>query len=220
MSMLVIVPSRGRPENIVRLMDAWVATKADATLMVCVDDDDPQLQAYQDLGPCTVRPRLRMAGTLNAAAVEHAPFYTHLAFMGDDHLPRTEGWDRLLGNALDELGTGIAYGNDLIQGPNIPTAVFMTADIVRALGWMALPGARHLFLDNTWKTLGLKLDALCYMPDVIIEHLHPIAHQAEWDESYLLNNNHETWTHDEAVYNAWIADGLERDIRKIRAACG
>ena len=42
--MLVIVPSRGRPGNVARLLDAVHATAKMAThVNVAVDDDDPEL---------------------------------------------------------------------------------------------------------------------------------------------------------------------------------
>lgn len=219
MSLLVIVPSRGRPQNIDRLNEAWAETGAATSgtqLLVGLDDDDPTASQYH--GWCEIGPRERMAGTLNRLAVKYAPMYDHIGFMGDDHYPRTPGWDRAISRALDELGTGIVYGNDLLQGKNLPTAVFMSADIIRATGWMALPGARHLFLDNTWLTLGRALDAITYLPDVVIEHLHPVAGKASSDDGYVANNDTETWAHDESVYQRWVDEGLARDVAKIRAA--
>lgn len=219
MSLLVIVPSRGRPENIDRLNQAFTETGVLGTqLLIGLDDDDPTIGQYR--GWCEIGPRERMAGTLNRLARKYAPMFDHLAFMGDDHVPRTVGWDKTISDELDRLGTGIVYGNDLLQGELLPTAVFMSSDIVRALGWMALPGARHLWLDNTWLTLGRALDAITYLPDVIIEHVHPVAGKTEWDDGYKANNDHETSDHDHAVYQAWLVDGLERDVAKIRAFHG
>jgi hypothetical protein len=219
MSMLVIVPSRGRPENIDRLNKAWADTGAISTqLLIGLDDDDPTIGQYH--GWCEIGPRERMAGTLNRLAVKYAPQYDYLAFLGDDHVVRTPDWDRTITTELDTLGTGIVYGNDLLQGETLPTAVFMTSDIVRALGWMALPGARHLFLDSAWLALGRALDAITYLPDVVIEHMHPLVGKADSDDGYAANNDHETWTHDKAVYEAWVAEGLTRDVAKIRAFRG
>lgn len=215
MSLLIIVPSRGRPENIKRLAQAWNDTGAHrADLLIGLDDDDPTIGEYP--GWCDIGPRLRMVGTLNKLAVKYAPLYTHIGFMGDDHCPRTPEWNLTVERELDILGTGIVYGNDLIQGATIPTAVFMTSDIIKKLGWMALPGLRHLFVDNQWKSLGEALDALTYLPDVIIEHLHPVAGKTAWDDSYKANNDSTTWDHDEKVYKAWLTDGLARDVAKIR----
>jgi hypothetical protein len=48
----------------------------------------------------------------------------YLASLGDDHRPRTKGWDRRLIDAIESLGgaPGIAYGDDKLQGAALPTA--------------------------------------------------------------------------------------------------
>lgn len=235
----VIVPSRGRPQNITRLLTAWHDTGATAQLVVALDDDDPQLDTYLDVLADDMRlrelhvivgPRLRMNGTLNAVAatvldkvLEPRPGTAPrlpdvIGFMGDDHLPRTPEWDQKIEAALDNLGHGIVYADDLVQRQNLPTAVFMSATIVRALGYMAPPVLVHLFLDNYWRDLGLASGRLRYLPGVVIEHLHPIAGKAEHDETYAQANASETWTHDEEAYHAFVTDGgIIRDAAKIGA---
>jgi hypothetical protein len=223
-NLVVIVPSRGRPRNIAALADAWTATKAAADVIVAVDDDDPTRGDYLDVVASHPRfdivigPRLRMAGTLNKVAASQAPMYDALGFMGDDHRPRTLDWDHRVTAELDRLGTGLVYGDDLLQGANLPTAVFMTAGIIRTLGWMAPPGLVHLFLDNAWLTLGRALDAISYLPDVVIEHCHPIAGKAEHDDGYAEANAAEVWAHDQAVFERWRDEQLAVDVAKIRTA--
>jgi len=218
MTLAVIVPSRGRPQNIADLIEAWALTETEAALIVAVDDDDPTLDDYLDLTPCEVGPRLRMAGTLNAVATKHAGDYTHLGFMGDDHRPRTLHWDQQVHTELDRLGTGIVYGNDLLQGEALPTAFFLAADIVSTLGWMAPPTLTHLFIDNAILDLGRALNVITYLPDVIIEHVHPVAGKAAWDDGYVEANSDDVWTHDERAYRNWRANHLADDVARIRAA--
>jgi hypothetical protein len=223
-NLVVIVPSRGRPRNIAALADAWTDTKAAADVIVAVDDDDPTRGDYLDVVATHPRfdivigPRLRMAGTLNKVAVSHAPLYDAVGFMGDDHRPRTPDWDDRVTTELDRLGTGLVYGDDLIQGANLPTAVFMTADIIRTLGWMAPPGLVHLFLDNSWLTLGRALGAISYLHDVVIEHCHPIAGKAAHDDGYAEANAADVWAHDQAVFEQWRDEQLAVDVAQIRTA--
>lgn len=228
--MLVIVPSRGRPQNIKRLIDAWVETGAEATLLVAVDDDDREQNAYRwvmETAPnheqfqLHVGRRLRLAGTLNELAVERVNRAGALpndviGFMGDDHCPRTMQWDAHVALTLHNDGLGVAYGNDLIQGPNLPTAVFMSAAIIQTLGYMVPPGFTHMYLDNTWKTWGEGMGRLHYMPHVIIEHLHPIAGKAEWDERYVEVNAGHQYAADEAAYKNYLASRVTYDLNKLR----
>lgn len=224
MSMAVLVPSRGRPENIARLLEAFEATAWTAyifTLTICVDEDDPKLPEYQALtlpfwAELAVGQRLRLGGTLNWYSLPAARYNEIVGFMGDDHVPRTDQWACRIEDAMPDLG--VVYGNDLIQGAALPTAVFMDSRIVRTLGWFVLPGMTHLFMDNLWKTLGEQLGTLRYLPDVIIEHVHPIAGKAEWDAGYREANDGAVWDRDEAIYREWVAFQMPADIAKIKAA--
>lgn len=214
----VVVPSRGRPNNIVELVNAFRDTGAEADLFVAVDDDDPTLDGYrgvyatdQDAGGDTwtlvTGPRMRMGPTLNVVSHSLRNDYRHLAFMGDDHRPRTPGWDARFVEVLDELGTGLVYGNDLIQGKNLPTAVGMTCDIVTALRGMVPRGMIHLYLDNFWLDLGEALGRITYLPDVVIEHVHPIGGKVDWDPGYEEVNSAAVYDADRARLAQYKADG-------------
>lgn len=209
--MAVVVPTRGRPQNAARLAAAFRDTDAlNAVPVFVADRDDPELPVYQALLDEGRIPRLMipdhpglgMCYALNFAATRYADLYEAVGFMGDDHLPRTAGWDGIILDALDSLEPRIVYGNDLLQGPALPTAVFMQSRMIQAMQTMAPPDMRHLYLDNFWKELGEALGGLVYLPDVIIEHLHPVNGKAEWDERYRVVNAPEM---DQADRQAWLA---------------
>lgn len=225
--MLVIVPSRGRPDNIRELIAAWEETRTRAWLLVAVDDDDETLPGYRDVFATApdwvsweVGPRKRMCPTLNDIAVRQAELYDILGFMGDDHRPRTQGWDHRFSMAIAQMGgTGVAYGNDLIQGANIPTAVWMSSCIVETLGYMVPPGLIHLFADDSWKAWGNGIGRLAYLNDVIIEHLHPVAQKSEWDDTYKECNSGAVWAADEAAFKAYMAGAYQSDVDKVMREC-
>ena len=140
--------------------------------------------------------------------------YKYLSFMGDDHRPRTKGWDVFLTDPLKNK-IGVSYGNDLLQGKNIPTAVVLSSEIVRELGFMVPPVLRHFFFDNYWKDLGTGIDRLHYMDDVIIEHMHPLNNKSSGDETYGY-----AWSqldHDTPVYDEYRVMQLKQDIEKIKS---
>jgi hypothetical protein len=184
-NLVILVPSRERPHNIAELIKSLDETETESDLIVILDDDEPCFEQYIELGATilTVEKDGRgMAKPLNFAANLFKNDYRHFAFLGDDHRPRTKNWDVHFINALDELETGLVYGNDLFQGEQLPTAVAMTGNIVKALEGMVPPGMIHLYLDNFWLQLGKDLGSIRYMGHVIIEHLHPAAGKGEWDE--------------------------------------
>lgn len=215
--MIVIVPSRGRPQR-AALMAASVKRTATGPVRVIVgvDPDDPKLDDYRRKVPdlLILPERLYYSGVLNAVAREVWDGDEILGAFGDDVLFRTRGWDAMVTKTLST--PGIAFPNDLAHGAGWPTAVFMSATIARALGYLALPRCRHQYVDNAWKTLGDELGVLRYMPDVVCEHLHPAYKKADMDATY-----HEVYgPHapiDNAAFHSWLEDGLPDDAERVRA---
>lgn len=219
-NMVILVPSRHRPQNIEALIKSLDETETESDLIVIVDDDDDQMDAYLSLG-CDVlmveRKGKGMAKPLNFAARHLQDKYRHFCFLGDDHRPRTKNWDTHFINALDELETGLVYGDDLLQGAALPTAVAMTQNIVKALGGMVPPNMIHLYLDNFWLKLGQDLKALRYMPEIVIEHLHPAAGKAAWDEGYKAVNAADVYSEDAAAFHEYIlSDDYENLLIKLK----
>lgn len=222
----VIVPSRGRPEAAAELVRAFADTCTAVThLMVAVDADDPELDGYRQAGLAlhvTPNPERSMVACLNRATADvlaYEPFA--VGFMGDDHRPRTVGWDAAYLEALHELGTGLVWGDDLLQGDRIPTQVAMTSDIVGALGWMAPPPLTHLYVDNFWKDLGTQAGCLRYLPDVVVEHMHPVAGKADWDEGHQRVNAPEMYGKDAAAYQRFVDAGhFAAAVTAVRALRG
>jgi hypothetical protein len=225
----VIVPTRGRPQNAERLARAFRNTDAlNAVAVFVADWDDPELDGYRRLLDEGKIPRLMitqgsrgMCRALNYAAVRYAEVYEAVGFMGDDHLPVTPGWDDRMIDALDSLEPRIAYGNDLLQGRNLPTAVFMQSRMIRAMEMIAPQAMQHLYLDNFWKALGERLNGLVYLDDVIIEHLHPVNGKASWDERYAIVNSSERDQADRRAWNEYLADGrMDLVVNRIREEYG
>lgn len=223
--LVVVVPSRGRPKAAAELAEQCAKTcTADTLLLVVVDSDDPTgpeyaapagTQAFFTWAP----PDSGHVGAINHGAAqalsEFAPFA--IGKLDDDHRPRTSGWDALLLDVLHDSGTGIAYGNDLLQGQNLPTAPVITADIIRALGWMGPPQLWHLYVDNFWKDLGEQADCLHYVPSVVIEHMHPVAGKSPWTEGHLRVNDPGQFERDGAAYRKYQAEQLPDDVAKVKA---
>lgn len=225
--MLVIVPSRGRPDNVAALVESFKETRSYAELLIVVDSDDELLERYElalENAPgwvsLEVTERKRLGPTLNEFAVKNAPGYDVISFMGDDHRPRTHHWDQRLAGAIAHTGgVGISYGNDLIQGMNLPTAVWMSSCIIETLGYMVPPGMVHLYLDDFWKALGQRLQRLTYVNDVIIEHLHPIAGKAAWDAGYAEVNAGTMYENDGKVFQRYLQETLVADAEKVIERC-
>lgn len=227
--LVVLVPSRGRPQAVAELAAACRKTCAGSTaLLVVVDVDDPAVFAYQDLATPDACFSLTYAppASGHAAAVNYGarvalgwqPFA--VAKFDDDHRPRTKGWDLRYLTALRELGTGVVYGNDLYQGERLPTAPAMTTDIIRELGHMCPPVLRHLFVDDYWRDLGRGAGCLRYLPSVVVEHLHPYAGKAAWDDGYARANDQVRAHVDGQAYQRYVLQRLPADVEAVQRLRG
>lgn len=221
-----LVPSRMRPKNAVQLYEAFKETcTSDTKLVIVVDSDDPTLSVYYTLlngiGQVQVAEPSRR-GMVGALQCGFDSFKDHLGFavgfMGDDHRPRTVGWDTLYLEALRELGTGFVYGDDLFQHEAIATQVAMTTDIPNALGYMCPPGFDHLCVDVVWNDWGTAIDKIRYLPDVIIEHVHYLAGKSKQDQTYAEVNSPQMGDHDNAEYRRYHDSGeFQDDVDKLKA---
>lgn len=219
---VTLVPTRGRPDNALRLLSAFAETAYVSQLVFCIDDDEielymPLIEATEECGlwaKVVNASRMGLNGTLNHWATWYAEDCEYIAFMGDDHLPKTQHWDLDLAKAIGNK-LGVAYGDDLIQGENLPTAVMLSAAIVKKLEFMSPPELKHLFMDNFWKHVGSELGNLNYLPSVVIEHLHYTVGKAELDERYQAVNNAEMHLHDEQVFANYVQNQWPEDLAKL-----
>lgn len=223
MSLLVIVPSRGRPERFAEFLEAFTATRyLDGTeLLVCLDEDDPTVVDYPPWLPTwahyEIGPRNGFAPRMNDEAMEHVDHYDAIASFGDDHLCRTTGWDLKFHRALYSMGLeGVVYGNDLFQGVKCPTAPVLSTGIIKALGWFSPPQLNHYWVDDFWMELGDALQRLRYLGDVVIEHMHPAAGKASADATYDEQSVHVA--HDRSAWADYLCDGFAADVERVRAA--
>ena len=228
MSIVVVIPSRGRPEACREAVQAIRETAAlvRTSIVVVVDADDP---CHGDYSFSTVPYRaevslvtlpqeetgslIKATNTVSRRIAADDPTAI-IGNLNDDHRPRTLGWDREIEEAL--VRPGIAYGNDLIHGERLPSAPFVSAAIVNALGWYFLPTAEHMYGDDALRILGQALDRIHYLPDVIIEHMHPAVKKGTWDAGY--DRAYASVEADKAAFNEWHRRYLKLDVRNVNRA--
>ena len=212
---LVILPSRGRPDKISDALDALKDYSHISDFIVAIDDDEADLYPRVDGFTYEVNPRLRMNGTLNLVANKYADKYETIYFLGDDHVVRTPGWDELLYAPIKARGYGLSYGDDKFQGGNLATAVMMSTNIIRILGYMAPPKLIHLYMDNFWMSLGKALNCLDYVPKAVIEHMHYLVGKSEQDAQYAEVNSGEMYQKDKETFIEYVQKQLYDDLEKL-----
>jgi hypothetical protein len=220
--LLVIVPSRGRSRSIARLLGAVHSTsRARTHVHVAVDEDDDELPRYEAVmaaaaGADDVLERGSRKGLTawtNEIAMRRARQYPYLASFGDDHVPRTPGWDAALIRGIQDLGgAGVAYPWDSTR-EDVPEAVVMSSDIVQALGWMCEPSLSHWFVDNVWADLGRGAGCIRHLRAVAVDHVHPATGQAKADATS--QDNGRSLEADRDAYWTWRRERMASDIEKI-----
>lgn len=174
MTLLVIVPTRKRPELCARLISSFDATTDKAELAFVTDDDDDSYKDFDFKGHASAElsPRGNLVQKLNKTAENVVNTYDHLMWLGDDHVFVTPHWDTKLLAALDDMGgSGWVYANDKRRA-DIPESWLVSSDVVKELGWLANPHLQHYYIDNCISDIGRRAQLIRYVPDVVIEHKH------------------------------------------------
>lgn len=196
------LPSRGRPDNIKRFFEAYRDTEATTPGVLWLDDDDSH--NYHDIEfpegwDRLVMPRMGGTGKMTNKFYELYPNEPWYGLIGDDVLPRTKHWDKLLVEAagLD----GLAYANDLLRGEAHAAHPVVGGRLVRKLGWLALPGCDRTYIDDALMFAAKKEGKCKYVPEVVLEHLHFSVGKSEFDDTYQKSHG----DNDRRIFEAWVA---------------
>ncbi len=221
--LLTLVPTRNRVEKALDLLDVFYETSTDDSsgLLFVVGTEDPRYREYYRSIPKNHFidfPDRGMVKALNYAAPLYAGEYEAIGFMGDDHRPRTSGWDERYLRALKGLGGGFVYGNDLLMGERIPTQVAISSSIIRALGHFGSRRFTHLNVDVSWKDMGIALNRITYLDDVIIEHMHPAVSKSKEDAGYRFVNSKTMVQKDDKAYADWKKYDFQDEVNRVKRA--
>ena len=219
-SNLVIIPTRGRPENAERAVKYLKEHSKVSDIVLGLDEDDEHNYPRLDGVMYEVGPREYMIATLNKIAMKYVDDYLFFTFLGDDNIVTTDGWDVAMSVTLGKHGYGIAYGNDMLQEDKLPTSIMITTNIVKALGFMAPPQLKHLYADNFWQALGRGLGSYYYFPSVYWEHLHFINGKAGKDIIYIEANSKERYEKDRKSFEKYMKKHYVNDVLRVKEALG
>lgn len=210
MSLLVICPTKGRPELCQQMLKSFMATKSqDTHIIFTLEDDDPKWQDYKNLfGLYNVNyfecPPKNMTAHINDM-FSAFPDYDFYMIANDDITFHTPGWDKILTSK-----PGINHGDDGLQGKFLTTFPVVSANIAKALGWLQCPMVERYYGDTALTYLGNMCGCKNYFPEVSIEHLHYLNNKREAD------GNDAPIDPDAINYGKWLSTQSQSDIRKVR----
>ncbi len=197
---MIVIPSRDRPHNFQRLITACLSIATKIPAWVRLDEDDASLSQYAALEmplgwEVIIGPRVPLSEVYNEAYRE-IPETSHWIFIADDVVPITKGWDRLLIDAAGMDGMAVPAGG---HDPNGTPHFVLGGELVRSIGWLALPGLSRLYIDTVWADIARLRGVLRHVPDVVLEHRHFSNGKALYDQTYKKYKKAE----DKIIYETW-----------------
>ena len=196
----LLLPTRARSALVQRLFDSLVRTTADLQsleVVLYVDDDDRESQEISHSKLSLIKivgPPKTTMGSMNRVCYDSS-HGRYVMLINDDAVFRTVGWDNRVLEAANCFPDGIAliYGNDLDQGEAVPTFPIVSPTVWRVLGEICPRGYRHLHIESHLLDIFKQLDRLghrriCYLDDVVFEHMHHAVDKAQVDSIYVKKN--------------------------------
>jgi hypothetical protein len=222
-NLVTLMPTRGRPEQAYKAWKSFEGSKANygTNIAWVLDNDDDASDRYVEHTKHAGLVGWGFTGNMvtrtNLAASLYTDTFDIIGWAADDQLVRTQGWDDAILDAFTDPKVGMVQTNDLHYGPDKAANIFVRADIVRSLGYLALPTVNHLYVDDAWVMLGKLSESLRYLEHVVIEHMHPVYNKGEWDDQYRSSNDPSMYQHDYDAYVQWLDGPVREDAEKVRA---
>lgn len=182
----LLVPSRGRPDSLCRLLNSIERTTwGEWEIVVRLDTDDPRAGEYP-LGPRLRQlrgPRTVLSRCWNECA--EAASGDVLWHGGDDVVFRTLGWDEIVCGGFPADGIAFVHGHDLSpNGHWLGTHGFLTREWVEIVGRFVPPHFASDYNDLWLVEVADAIDRHVYVP-IVTEHMHPDFGKGPRDQTHL-----------------------------------
>lgn len=199
------------------MADSALATAAGPVeVLAYVDDDDPHRDAYSKIGNARVLigSRIVLSDCWNQLAAQARGDILGMA--ADDIRYRTPGWDTKIREAFAQYADRIVfvYGRDGIHDEKLGTHGFVSRRWIETVGYFTWPGFPADYADTWLHDVAKRIGRAVYLPDILIEHLHPIAGKADWDQTH----QERLARADHTIYRR-LASRRAADARVLEAAC-
>jgi hypothetical protein len=232
MTAIWLLSSRGRPKEAQDTIDACQEAGMTSRGVLYVDGKvDYQFELPKNWSKHYESQWLGLQGSMQWC-LEQYPEATQYGWLADDTRPRTKRWDKKL-----ELAAGkwnLAYARDLWMseipgmleqlkvGRDLSSGLCWGGDLVRMVGWWALPEVVQAGIDTAWTEIVRPLQLHRYIGDVTVEHLNWRTGKRKYDET-------DNWVQDGVDYihgdivrrDQWVGSKDYRDtLRRVGLAMG
>lgn len=236
MTAIWLLSTRGRPNACQEVLDACEETGMRSRGVVYVDETVDEYRNLRLPKNWTIHCEPEW-GSLQASlqwCFRNYPDADQYGWLADDTYPRTKGWDKDLEAAAGRWK--LSYCNDLWisqsggtheehlhKGLNLSSGLCWGGDLVRTVGWWALPGVIQAGIDTAWVDIVHPLGLYRYLPDTIVEHKNwrtgkrPYDDVDRWERAGV----GDYISDDCAVKNEWVLSADYRNIlRRVHRKTG
>jgi hypothetical protein len=176
----VVMPTRGRPERCKQALESLFATAEGEIELIVGFNPDSQY-------PVDERAKVYLSPTGPSQRTgEMAAMATGEIIMqgSDDFLWRTPGWDRIFHEKAEKHPIACFFFNDGRPEDKMDSCIpVVTRKFYEIAGYF--PSYFFHFYGDTWVAdIANMAGCLRYVPEVVIEHMHPKFRKAQSDETY------------------------------------
>jgi hypothetical protein len=186
----LLLPTRGRPSNILRLYRSAMDLADDPSrieFIVAIDDDDSSYDELITRGLPNVTffkiPRTVLSVYWNKCYEKATGEILH--HCGDDLIFKTKSWDTVVVSAFEKVPDKVlfAFGNDGHWGESFGTHGFIHRKWAETVGYFVPPYFSSDYNDTWLNDVAKELGRHQYI-EIFTEHMHPTFHKAEWDDNH------------------------------------
>lgn len=219
----IILPFRdggtGRTEQLVEAVSSWKAQTEDLSELYIITDEDEQInhpvfvESYSGVHWLSVPAGLTLMEKLNYHALDIADQHDYIQFLAHDIVLKTP-WESRFIDFLEDVEIGMVYGNDLVHNGRLATHPCIKSSMIKAVGFYGCPAVEHNFFDNYWMAVAQSFGMCMYLPDVVMEHNHPIVGKAEKDK--ISESIYSMLESDQEKYVEYMNTNFQTDLQMLR----
>lgn len=234
----ILCPTRGRPDNIEKLVKSAYRTAyspREVEFVFYIDEDDtPSLEKVSSLiwdkeldegweglhvfkgGRIVLSQMWNKCYELSRGEI--------LMHAGDDIIFRTVGWDKIVRDMFMQVHDRVAfvYGSDGLQPETFGTHGFLSREAIEAVGYFMPPYFSSDYNDTWWNDVYGMIGRKYHMA-FMTEHMHYTAGKAEIDQNTIdrleRHAKDKVWEIYNNTYNERVADAakLQKVIDEYKA---
>lgn len=222
----LLCPTRGRPTNIIRMIESVFSNDTSQTseIVFFLDNDDlisievvkSLIKEYPGRVQGLVGPRNRNISKMHNICARKAKGDI-IGLSDDDVVYRTLGWNELIEQAFADSPDKIllVYGRDGLHDERHATHPFIHRKWMETTGYYVPEYFTGDYADTWLNDVAGLLCRKHFISELITEHLHPGAGKAEWDTTYRERFELQAQQNPDALFKSLLPERFE-DARKLR----